>query len=189
MSLESRLPDNFNDVDRFIANVALDEGVFFESKLETSGKVIRISRSSFEYPKGIGFKTSKDSNVISLSEHGVKYSKYIKEYGQDKLKNSVEKLVSYNILNEKNQNNNCNKEDYFQTSTFYLNKDNTFIKTEPSKHNTLREIFEEHFLLTGAHSSEVDKDVKKVYEDSFQNADINLLIATPFLVLELQIIN
>ena len=58
MNLELRLSDNFNDVDRFITNVALDEGVFFQSKLETPGKVIRISRSSFEYPKGIGFKTS-----------------------------------------------------------------------------------------------------------------------------------
>ena len=189
MNLELRLSDNFNDVDRFITNVALDEGVFFQSKLETPGKVIRISRSSFEYPKGIGFKTSKDSNVISLSEYGIKYSEFIKEYGQDKLKNSVEKLVSYNILNEKTQNNSCNKEDYFQTSTFYLNKDNTFIKTEPSKYNTLREIFEEHFLLTGAHSSEVAKDLKKVYEDSFQNADINLLIATPTLEMGIDIGN
>lgn len=187
MNLELRLPENFNEVDRFIVNVALDEGVFYEKKLKETGKVIRISRSSFEFPKGIGFKTSKDSSVISLSERGIKYDKYIKKYGQDNLKKSVEKLVSCNILNEKIQNSNCHKEDYLQSSTFYLNKDNTFVKTEPSKHNSLREIFEEHFLLTGAHSSEVDKDVKKVYEDCFQNANINLLIATPTLEMGIDI--
>lgn len=186
LNLEVKKIDDFKEIDDFIINISLDEGIFFEDNLKKMGKVIRVSRSSFEFSKGIGFKTFPNKNVVSLSEHGTKYKEIIRKYTQNELKESIKKLVSYKILKE-----TIEKKDTLEwektTSIFYLDKNNCFIKTNKSNYHTLREVFEEHLLLTGAHSSEVEKDVKKSHEDDFQNGDINLLVATPTLEMGIDI--
>lgn len=182
---------NLNDIDDFIVNISFTEGAFFEEKLRKFGKVIRISRRSFEFDKGIAFRTFKNKNLISLSMQAFKYKEFIQKYGQDRLKASIEKLVSFKILKEIIQyDSSGNKKDgYFPNSIFYLDRDNILIDTEKSNYNSLSEIFEEYLLLAGAHTSEIEKEVKKAHEDDFQNGNINLLLATPTLEMGIDIGN
>lgn len=178
-----------NDADNFIIDIACDEGAFFEEKLRRFGKVIRISRSSFEFDKGIAFRTFPNKNTISLSSQAIKYKYIIEKYEQDELRDSIKKLVAYKILNESIQelNDEVKKDIHFPRSIFYVNRDNILVETDNSNYSSLDDIFQEHLLLTGAHTSEVEKEVKKAHEDDFQNGNINLLVATPTLEMGIDI--
>lgn len=175
-----------------IADIGLKEAVYFRNALKEYGQIIRLQRSSFIYPKGLGFGKSENMNFISLSDKGRKYKEKIKELGQWRIKKAVEGLLSKKIFIEETVENSNNDEDEninFPNSIFYLNADEVNVILEQSEYYDFKDLARENLFFTGAHTSEVDKETRKENEDKFQKGTINLLFATPTLEMGIDIGN
>lgn len=170
--------------------VFLIEGAFFRKRLEDYGKYIRLDRSYYEFGKAIGFKEHKCISVISLSDQGKKYKAIVERLGQPEIKKIIKSLISKGIIEgygEKDEISILNDQDDYLESIFLLNPNKIFLKSEDSKYNTLEEIFEEHLIFTGVHTSEVENEKRKENEDKFQKGEINLLISTSTLEMGIDI--
>lgn len=170
---------NLSDEEEELVNIAYKNSLYLHETLSL-GTFIKLNRFDFIKPKGlkVDFKSNinKNKSYISLTDRGRLYNSFIERLGNEKIINLAKELVKKDIFIE-------------EENLFYLNPKNIKILNEKSKYNSISEILENIKFKAGVHTSEVDKEEKKIYEKDFQQGKLNLLFATPTLEMGIDIGN
>lgn len=184
--LSYKYEKNLSKLEKKILEIMLSEGLFYENTLYEFGKIIRIDKVSFEHGRGLSFN-SFGGKSISLSDRAIKYKNLVNEYGTEKLIEAINGLLSKGFLVEVLQNNESLNKNKFGNSIFYLNFNKILLKTTKSNYNSVSEIAKNYLMFSGAHTSEVEFELKKEHEDDFQNGKLNLLFSTSTLEMGIDI--
>nr|WP_307990644.1 DEAD/DEAH box helicase [uncultured Niameybacter sp.] len=189
MEIVPRIEGSITTDEAEIIEVFVREGAFKMAQLDEEGEVIKIGWKSYSRPKVITLGggasevlRQKNYQGISLAESAQKYTHLVKKYNQGQLESIFASLIRKNLIYEEKE----------EGAYYYFLNVNAFrvnvLRDAPKlSHLSLKELKQMYLCFAGAHSAEVEKEKKKVYESKFQEGALQVLFSTPTLEMGIDI--
>jgi hypothetical protein len=178
--------DNFSPMERDLLDIFLAERAIalrYTGDLPDS-RFIRFWRYLATDRVGIYLDDSDRSELpgypgISLAVQGHEYREFIRKYGTEKIRKTVEALTQQEILVEGQTADG--------KTHYYLSPRAVYFNLPPSEYSNYKELKRDLLRTAATHSSEIKSEKRKQVESSFQKSEINYLSATPTLELGIEI--